>query len=94
MSVRISLQPSKCYQHNAALQTASVTADDRLMKRVQSLPAGWFCTSSKKQPVMSGWFQRAGGHTNTRSVISECSGNTRGGNLGGATYLTEHNMEI
>lgn len=56
------------WKHSAALQTASVT-DDRFMKRLQSRPATRFCTYSKKHSVMSGWFQRAGGHTNVPSII-------------------------
>lgn len=60
---------SKTKKRSVALQTASVAADDRLMKRVQSWPAGWFCACSKKPSVMSGWFQRAGGHANAHSVI-------------------------
>lgn len=69
-------------KHSVALQTASVAADDRLMKRVQSRPAGWFCTCSKKYTVMSGWFQRAGAHRNARSIIyghTEMGGEDPGG---------------
>lgn len=67
--------------------------DDRLMKRVQSRPAGWFCTCSKKHSVMSGWFQRAGGHTNARS-IKYGHAQMKGGDLGGARVSLIQQNEI
>lgn len=80
-------------RHGVASQTASVAADDRLMKRVQSQPAGWFCTCSRKRSVMSGWFRRAGGQRDARPVIyghAQMGGGDPGG--AGVTYSAERNM--
>lgn len=46
-------------KHRVASQTVSVATDDRLMKRFQSRPTGWFCTCCKKHSdvrvVSTGW---------------------------------------